>query len=140
MKLIKFLKGEAGNPIINTLSKARSWWPGLEETCPALRNRWCRLMPHLGRDNNIQLASLVLKSLLFCSPSSRKGSSSLPAAFLTIPLFLSLQKFSEELRSLGEWCEMFQSCQLHFTGWHGLLYLKCSSEPCFKIVADWTGD
>ena len=24
-------------------------WPGLVETCPALRNRWSRLMPHLGQ-------------------------------------------------------------------------------------------
>ena len=30
---------------------------------------------------------------------------------------------------------MLQSWQLHFTDWHGLLYLQCCSEPYFKTVA-----
>ena len=83
----------------------------LVETCPNLNNRCC-------------------------SPSSRKGCSSLPAAFLTFPfLYKTAVQFSIELSRLGERCEMFQSLQLHFTAWHGLLYLQCNSEPCFKTVA-----
>ena len=49
------------------------------------------------------------------SPSSRKGCSSLPAAFLTISLLFYLQtvttialQLSVELNRLGEWCIMFQ--------------------------------
>ena len=44
-------------------------------------------------------------------------------------------QFSIQLSRLVEWCKMFQSWQLHFTAWHGLLYLQCCLEPCFKTVA-----
>ena len=47
----------------------------------------------------------------------------------------SAMQFSVELSRLGECCKMFQSWQLHFTAYHGLLNLQCCSEPCFKTVA-----
>ena len=33
---------------------------------------------------------------------------------------------------LGEWCKMFQSLQLHFPAWHGLLYLHCCSQALLQ--------
>ena len=63
----------------------------------------------------IELASLVLKSLLLLSTKQQKGvlqpSSSLP----DYSLLFSLQNCSAELSRFGEWCKMFQSWQLHFT-------------------------
>ena len=51
----------------------------------------------------------------------------------------SAVQFSVKLGRLGEWCKMFQSWQLHFTAWHGLICLHCCccycSAPCFKTVS-----
>ena len=89
---------------------------GLVETCPALRNRWSRLRPHLGQKNPSNGHDEPLQKGI------KMGYSSLPAAFLTIPyLFLNKTatkiavQFSVEFSRFGEYCRMFQSWQLHLT-------------------------
>ena len=82
----------------------------------------------------IQLASLVLKSLLLLFTKQQKGllypPSSLPnQSFIVFSTKKTAMQFNVEWSRLGEWCEKFRSWQLHFTARHGLLYLQCSSEP-----------
>ena len=57
----------------------------LVEACPALKEHVEQAEATFGAGAVLQLVSLVMKSLILSSPSSRKRCSSLPAAFLTIP-------------------------------------------------------
>ena len=113
----------------------RSWWPGLVGICPALKNRWSRLMQQLGPG---QWFFGPEEPPLAVHQASERGA---PASqqpswqFFYCFLYKTAVQFSVEMNRLGEWCELFQSWQLPFTAWHGLLYLQCSSKPHFKTVA-----
>ena len=72
-----------------------------------------------GAGAEIQLASLVLKTLLLLFNKQQKGMLPLPRSLPDQSFIVFSRKtavpFSVELSRLVKWCEMFQSWQLHIT-------------------------